>query len=57
METPQKVTFNNGDNISFPIKIGTLQDGVNNVLFQSSRVEWSDSRHKYISAGSAVDHL
>lgn len=57
VEHPQNVTFANGDNISFPIKIGTLQDGVNNVLFQSSRIEWSDSRHKYISAGSAVDHL
>lgn len=57
VEKPQNVTFDNGDNISFPIKIGTLQDGVNNVLFQSSRIEWSDSRHKYISAGSAVDHL
>lgn len=57
VEKPQNVTFANGDNISFPIKIGTLQDGVNNVLFQSSRIEWSDSGHKYISAGSAVDHL
>lgn len=57
VEKPQNVTFANGDNISFPIKIGTLQDGVNNVLFQSSRIEWSDSKHKYISAGSAVDHL
>ena len=57
VEKPQNVTFANGDNISFSIKIGTLQDGVNNVLFQSSRIEWSDSKHKYISAGSAVDHL
>lgn len=57
VDKPQNVTFANGDNISFPIKIGTLQDGVNNVLFQSSRIEWSDSRHKYISTGSAVDHL
>ena len=57
VEKPQNVTFANGDNISFPIKIGTLQDGVNNVLFQSSRIEWSDSAHKYISTGSAVDHL
>ena len=57
VEKPQNVTFANGDNISFPIKIGTLQDGVNNVLFQSSRIEWSDSKHKYIIAGSAVDHL
>ena len=57
VEKPQNVTFANGDNISFPIKLGTLQDGVNNVLFQSSRIEWSDSKHKYISVGSAVDHL
>lgn len=57
VEHPQNVTFANSDNISFPIKIGTLQDGVNNVLFQSSRIEWSGSKHKYISAGSAVDHL
>lgn len=57
VEKPQNVTFANGDNISSPIKIGTLQDGVNNVLFQSSRIEWSDSKHKYISTGSTVDHL
>lgn len=57
VETPQKVTFNNGDNISFPIKIGTLKDGVNNVLFQTARIEWYDSKHKYINTGSAVDHL
>lgn len=57
VEKPQNVTFTNDDNISFPIKIGTLQDGVNNVLFQTSRIEWSDSKHKYISTGSAVDHL
>lgn len=57
VEKPQNVTFANSDNIGFPIKIGTLQDGVNNVLFKSSRIEWSDSAHKYISAGGAVDHL
>lgn len=57
VEKPQNVTFANGDNISFPIKIGTLQDGVNNIRFQSSRIEWSDSKHKYISTGSAVYHL
>ena len=57
VEHPQNVTFANDDDISFPIKIGTLQDGVNNVLFRSSRIEWSDSEHKYISTGSAVAHL
>lgn len=57
VETPQKVTFSNGDNNSTPIKMGTLQYGVHDVWFQSSRIEWSDSQHKYISAGDAVDHL
>lgn len=57
VETPQKVTFRNGDNNPTPIKIGTLQYGVYDVRFQSSRIEWSDSMHKYISAGNVVDHL
>ena len=57
VETPQKVTFANSDNISFPIKIGTLKDGVNNIRFNSSRIEWSDSAHKYINTGGTVDHL
>lgn len=57
VETPQKVTFHNTDNNSTPIKIGTLQYGVYDVRFQSSRIEWSDSQHKYISAGDVVDHL
>lgn len=57
VETPQKVTFANGDNIPFPIKLGTLQYGVDNIRFQSSQLEWSDSAHKYINTGGAVDHL
>lgn len=57
VETPQKVTFLNGDNNPTPIKIGTLQYGVYDVRFQSSRIEWSDSMHKYISVGDAVGHL
>lgn len=57
VETPQKVIFANGDNIPFPIKLGTLQYGVDNIRFQSSQLEWSDSEHKYINTGGAVDHL
>lgn len=57
VEHPQNVTFANGDNIPFPIKIGTLKDGVNNIRFNSSQIKWSDSAHKYIGIGSAVDHL
>nr|DAR83894.1 MAG TPA: collagen alpha 1(VIII) chain protein [Caudoviricetes sp.] len=57
VENPQNVTFDNRDNLATPIKIGTLQDGVSAVRFQFSRIEWSDSAHKYIGAGDAVDHL
>lgn len=57
VETPQKVIFDNGDNIRFPIKLGTLQYGVDNIRFQSSKLEWYDSAHKYINTGGAVDHL
>lgn len=57
VENPKNVTFANRDNLATPIKIGTLQDGVSAVRFQSSRIEWSDSAHKYIGAGDAVDHL
>lgn len=57
VENPQNVTFTNCDNLATPIKIGTLQYGVSAVRFQSSRIEWSDSAHKYIGAGDAVDHL
>lgn len=57
VETPQNVAFSNGEYMYKPIKIGTLQNGVSSVLFQTSRVEWDDSKHKYINAGDAVDHL
>lgn len=57
VENPQNVTFANRDNLATPIKIGTLQYGVSAVRFQFSRIEWSDSAHKYIGAGDAVDHL
>ena len=57
VETPQKVTFANGDNNSTLVKLGSIEYGTADVWFQSSRIEWSDSQHKYISAGDAVDHL
>ena len=57
VETPQNVAFFNMEYMYKPIKIGTLQDGISNVWFQTSRVEWDDSNHKYINAGDAVDHL
>lgn len=57
VENPQNVTFANRDNLATPIKIGTLQYGVSAVRFQFSRIEWSDSAHKYIGDGDAVDYL
>lgn len=57
VEKPQNVTFANNDNINFPVKLGTLQYGVNAVYFQSSSIEWDDNEHKYVSKGNAVDHL
>lgn len=57
VEKPQNVTFANRDNISTPVKLGTLQYGVYDVHFQSSRIEWDDSQHKYVSKGDAVEHL
>jgi hypothetical protein len=57
VEKPQNVTFANNDNISSTVKLGTLQYGVYDVHFQSSRIEWDDAQHKYVSKGDAVDHL
>ena len=57
VETPQNVAFSNREYMYKPIKIGTLQDGVSSVWFQTSRVEWDDSKHKYINVGDVVDHL
>lgn len=57
VETPPNVAFSNREYMYKPIKIGTLQDGLSSVWFQTSRVEWDDSKHKYINAGDAVDHL
>lgn len=57
VEKPQNVTFGNRDNLNTPVKLGTLQYGVYDVHFQSSRIEWDDSQHKYVSKGDTVDHL
>lgn len=57
VKKPQNVTFANNDNINFPVKLGTLQYGVYAVKFQSSKIEWDDNKHKYVSKGDAVDHL
>lgn len=57
VETPKKVSFANSDNISTPVKLGSPEYGAVTTYFNSSDIVWSDNHHKYISVGSAVDHL
>lgn len=57
VETPQKVTFANGDNNSTPVKLGSIEYGTADVRFFTSKIEWSDTSHKYENTGDAVDHL
>ena len=57
VEKPQNVTFHNDYLFSSPVKIGTLQYGVHDVIFNHALIEWSDSEHKYIQNGGPVDDL
>ena len=57
VETPKNVSFANSDNISTPVKLGSPEYGAYTTYFNSSDIVWSDTSHKYISVGSAVDHL
>lgn len=57
VEKPQNVTFDNDYKFRFPIKIGTLQYGVYDIVLSYSLVVWSDSEHKYILDGGPVDDL
>lgn len=57
VETPKKVSFANSDNISTPVKLGSPEYGAYTTYFNSSDIVWSDNLHKYLSVGSAVDHL
>lgn len=57
VDNPKNVIFKNNDNYSTPVKLGSIEYGVSDVRFTSSKIEWSDADHKYISAGDAVDHL
>lgn len=57
VDNPKNVTFNNNDTYAQPIKIGSIEYGTANVKFETSRIEWSDSEHKYVNTGSTIDHL
>lgn len=57
VDHPENLSFQNSDNYSMPVNIGSTQYGTTPVYFNSSSITWDDTRHKYISIGSAVDHL
>lgn len=57
VDNPKNVIFRNNDNYSGPVKLGSIEYGTADVGFLTSKVEWSDTRHKYENTGDAVDHL
>lgn len=57
VDNPKNVIFINNDTYSQPVKIGNIEYGTANVKFETSRIEWSDSEHKYVNTGSSIDHL
>lgn len=57
VDNPKNVIFRNNDNYSVPVKLGSIEYGTADVRFLTSKIEWSDTRHKYENTGDAVDHL
>lgn len=57
VDNPKNVTFENNDLYGKPVKLGSIEYGTSDVLFRTSRIEWSDSQHKYINTGETIDHL
>lgn len=57
VDNPKNVIFRNNGNYSGPVKLGSIEYGTADVRFLTSKIEWSDTRHKYENTGDAVDHL
>lgn len=57
VDHPENLSFQNSDNYSAPVNIGSTQYGTTPIYFNSSSITWADTRHQYISHGSSVDHL
>ena len=57
VDNPKNVQFSNNDLYENPVKLGSVEYGVSDVRFSSSRITWSESEHKYISDGETIDHL
>lgn len=57
VDNPKKLTFENNEKYSTPVKLGSVEFGTSDVRFTTSQIEWSDSQHKYVNTGDTVDHL
>lgn len=57
VDNPKNLVFRNNDSYNIPVKLGSVEYGTSDVRFISSQIEWSDSQHKYINTGYAVDHI
>ena len=57
VNNPKNLVFENNDNTSRPVKLGSVAYGTSDVRFTSSQIEWSDSKHKYVNTGDTIDHL
>ena len=57
VDSPKNLVFENNDRYSAPIKLGSIKYGTSDVRLESSKIEWSDSEHKYINTGDTIDHL
>lgn len=57
VDNPKNLTFENNENYGLPVKLGSVEFGTSDVRFTSDKLEWSDSQHKYVNTGDAVDHL
>lgn len=57
VDNPKNLTFENNDVYSRPVKLGSVEFGTSDVRFTSSKIEWSDSQHKYVNTGDTIDHL
>lgn len=57
VDNPKNLTFENNENYSIPVKLGSVEFGTSDVRFTSDKIEWSDSQHKYVNTGDTVDHL
>lgn len=57
VDNPKNLVFENNDNSSLPVKLGSVEFGTSDVRFTTSKLEWSDSQHKYVNTGDTIDHL